>query len=194
MYDENFWGPGARWMGRQGATAQTQEIVEDIPAAKMWVTSVRIGQFLIATTGLSAQLLYRYNFNSEVRYLTAVQSVYTTEDELFDDPYSYKGKEFSVSLTQLFPGGVQGTLSYTVTNKFYPGHLALDLDGKAVDGSYRSDKLQYFYTGLEKSFSIGHVFSSQTIFLNFYRVVNRSNDLYYTYRRSLFSAGLTLNY
>ncbi len=192
VYDSTFGGGWNKHMGRHGV--HTLISVEDVPSAELLTTSFRVAQSIAAKTGLSFDVLYRYNFNSEARYLTAIQSGYTTEDELFDDPYGYKGLEYTGKITQIFPHGIQSTFSYTITNKFYPGHLALDLEGNPVDGNYRSDQLRYFYAGLEKSFSLGHGFTNLTLYLDYYRMANRSNDAYYQYKRSLFSSGIAFNF
>ncbi len=101
VYDSTFMGGRSGRMG--GKRVRTIVSVEDVPSAQLWTSSIRVAQSVTATTGLSLQVLYRYNFNSEARYLTAIQSGYTTEDELFDDPYSYKGLEYSAQITQLLP-------------------------------------------------------------------------------------------
>ncbi|NOY79267.1 MAG: hypothetical protein GXO76_15550 [Calditrichaeota bacterium] len=193
LYDSTFMGGRSGRMGGRGV--RTIVSVEDVPSAKLWTNSIRVGQSLTSTTGLSVQVLYRYNFDSEARYLTAVQSGYTTEDELFDDPYSYKGLEYSAQITQLLPRGIQLTAAFTRSHKFYPGHLALDLDGNPTNGQdYRDDKLDYFYFGLEKSFAIGKIVKSTTFFSDYYWINNQSNDAYYKYKSQLFMTGFSFNF
>jgi len=192
-YDSTFMGGRSGRMGGRGV--RTIVSVEDVPSAQLWTSSIRVGQSVTATTGLSVQVLYRYNFDSEARYLTAIQSGYTTEDELFDDPYSYKGLEYMFQITQLLPKGIQLTTSFTQTRKFYPGHLAQDLEGNPVGNQqYRDDRLSYFYFGVEKSFSIGKIVKSTTLFSDFYWIDNRSNDAYYMYKGHLILSGLSLNF
>ncbi len=192
VYDSSFMGGRGGRMGGRGI--RTIISVEDAPSAKLLVSSFRLAQSITTSTGLSLEVLYRYNFDSEARTLATIESGYMTEDELFDDPYSYKGLQYTAKITQLLPRGIQTAISFTLTNKFYPGHLALDLDGNPVDGQYRSDQLRYFYAGLEKSFALKHLFASLTFYLESYWIKNSSNDDYYRYTRSLFSGGMTVNF
>ena len=146
--------------------------------------TVRIGQGITATTGLSVTAEYQVSPYKDIRYLT-LQDGLLTDDEFFDDHYGYEGPSAAVMLTQILPADFRFRASASYQQRNYSSRPAFDLAGNQV-GSQRMDQRSILSFSLEKAIpDVGLKLS-----LGYDRIMNVSNDLFYSYRNNALSVRL----
>ncbi|MBN1478656.1 hypothetical protein JXA70_00130 [candidate division KSB1 bacterium] len=156
---------------------------------------LRIGQALGAKTGTSAQILLRRNLKSSVRYLINDAGYYYSDEELFDDPFGYNAEQFSLTLKRKLPWSLQASIGGSYTEKHYVNRLALDLAGVPFeDVSVRDDQRFVGWLSLSKAWKYSSSLAPVTLTLDISVMKNRSNDLYYNYRTSYFSFGISQDF
>ncbi|HEX9654191.1 MAG TPA: hypothetical protein VGA99_10810, partial [bacterium] len=175
-------------MGQWGGWNQNENNSHSIkPSVSQWIGQMRMAQSLTNTTGLSTDVILRRNLENDVRYLAGQVSGYTSEDELFDDPYGYESEELGATLTQLLPWKFTFKAGTEYKWKDYVNRPALDLNGDALSsGELRSDRQIWTWLSLGKTFEFR---SGRTVSLfgEFYRIDNQSNDSYYDYQGNFVS-------
>ncbi len=145
----------------------------------------RLGQGIVAGTGLSLTAQYQLNLQKDSRYLSSEYGI-ISDDELFDDHYGYEGPQVSVMLTQLLPAGMAMKISGSVQDRNYSERPAYDLAGNQI-ADERADTRRVFSAQLEKTFkSLGF-----SLGLAFDCIRNKSNDLFYDYTNNALTAQLS---
>lgn len=163
----------------------------ETPSTSQFIGSVKVGQSVTSTTGLSVQYLRRINLTNGARYSTVAGEVWTynTEDDLFDDPYGYEGHEVSAVWTQILPWQTSFKLGYDSYFKNYSVE-ALDLDGQPLPISEnRKDRRYLIWLAVNKSFPKRSLLRNFQTYLDFSYLGNDSNDLYFKYYNSVFTFG-----
>lgn len=155
------------------------------PKVMQFAGIARLGQGLVAGTGLSLTAQYQLNLQKESRYLSSEYGV-ISDDELFDDHYGYEGPQVNVMLTQLLPAGMVMKISGSLQERNYSERPAYDLASNQIANA-RADNRRGFSAQLEKKtallgFSIG---------LAYDYIRNLSNDSYYDYANNAFTAQLS---
>lgn len=180
-------GPGQR----TNPTAAVQRLSP--PDVQQWVISLRLAQALTPKTGAYLELAQRRIAESSIRYLAGQVAGYTSEDELFDDPYGYESEDIAMGITQLLPWQLTLQLDAAVIWKSYVERPALDLTGDPIlSGDLRADRRRAVWLLLAKEFPIGASSRSMQLQVRYNFIDNRSNDLYYVYRVGNFSLGIEL--
>ncbi|MCI0695413.1 surface lipoprotein assembly modifier [candidate division KSB1 bacterium] len=156
------------------------------PKVTQLVGIARLGQGIVAGTGLSLTAQYQLNLQKDSRYLSSGYGV-ISDDELFDDHYGYEGPQVSVMLTQLLPAGMVMKISGNMQERNYTERPAYDLTGNQ-SADERADTRRAFSMQLEKTFkSLGF-----SIGLAYDHIRNNSNDLFYDYANNALTAQLSL--
>lgn len=163
------------------------------PTTSQLIASVKLGQSITTNTGLSIQVLRRLQLEEGARYSYDIGEFfsYSSEDELFDDPYSYEGYEMGTALTQLLPWQVTAKLGYDHLIKNYD-YEAINLTGDPlISGEERKDTRDVFWMSLNKSMLW---FRNMQFSIDFYYVKNDSNDPYFNYDNSVFTFGTSMSF
>lgn len=154
---------------------------------------LKLAQGLGADTGL--QLIYqrRHNLAGQSRF--ADISVYDTDDELFDDHYSYSGDLARTTLKHLAPANSMLTISLATERRDFAGRPALDLQGFTIPGDGRSDRRNTLKIAAERSFRPGEK-STREVALRLEWLVGDvdSNDPYYDAAYQVVSAGVQVDF
>ena len=180
----------------QGQFAQQNVLVSEVdnPSAGQWVSTLRISQAVYHGLGLSGYLRLRRNFGDGWRYIDSSYLGYVSEEELYDDRYGYESEELGLMLSALLPLSSMMRLGYDHYAKRYQ-HPVLDLNGDPLPGDVlRQDSRQALWGRLEKSFSLGQGGRSLKISLEYFWLLNRSNDLYYDYDARIGTLGFQVNF
>lgn len=155
------------------------------PRVTQFIGIARVGQAIVAGTGLSITAQYQINLQKASRYLTSQDGV-IADDQLFDDHYGYEGLQATVMLTQLLPAGMVMKIAGAMNERNYTGQPAFDFTGAQLDDQ-RRDHRGSFALQVEKSFeSLGVSFG-----LAYDYIHNDSNDTYYDYTNHAFTAQLS---
>ncbi|MFQ5769807.1 MAG: hypothetical protein ACE5HX_04690 [bacterium] len=186
-YGSHRGGMGHMWNGGWFNNINSTSVK---PSVGQWLGQIRLAQSLTSSTGLSTDFMLRSNPGDGVRYLAGQVSGYTTEDELFDDPYGYESEEFGATLTQLLPWELTFKAGVESKWKDYDNRPALDLNGETLpSGELREDRQVVTWLRLSKSFNLLEGKSANLI-AEFYWMDNQSNDLYYDFQVTLLSLGI----
>ncbi len=117
---------------------------------------------------------------------------YFTENDLYDDPFSYEDEYVSVNLTKQFAIGFQSKIRLKFQSKDYEGTPALNDVGELV-GETRKDNRREYSLSTTKKFTTGMAYpSSVTVFLNYMYRENPSNDPYYNYNDNVVLVGFSV--
>lgn len=151
--------------------------------------SLRAAQSLTSRTGLAVEVMAQRNFNDGSRIMTGQDSGYESNDELYDDPYSYNQTELGIELTQMLPWQSQLKAGVLWGVKSYERPV-YTLEGEIIEGSSREDRPRILSLSLSKSLAVGALAKSLVLSLDYVLVDNRSNDDYYRYRASVSRLGI----
>lgn len=178
-----------RGSSRDSGTSRVIYSEYQTPSTSQFIGSIKLGQSVTSTTGLSLKYLRRFRLGTGARYSYDFGELwtYSTEDELFDDPYSYDGQEISTALTQILPWQTTLKLGFDHYIKNYSVE-ALDLDGLSL-AETREDTREIVWFSATKRFSQKSVFKNFQISADFYYLNNDSNDPYFRYDNSVFTFG-----
>lgn len=177
-------------------TLYTQVVRVESPqdAAFQLTGSLRLAQSLGSKTGFAAELTIQRNLNGGSRILSGQDSGYETNDELFDDPYSYDINDLSLELTQLLPWQSRLKIEAVIGQKKYD-RLVYDLDGTAVEGLKREDKIRMIGVSFRKTVRLGNMGKSMILSLNYAYIDNDSNDILpLSFRSRLMRLGCELTF
>ncbi len=166
---------------------------EDPVKSTLFSTYVNVGKSLLPGLGLSMMLGGQWFLGRPIEVYTN-NIYYYTENDLFDDPYSYQGAYISFQLTKQFDIGFQAKAGVKFQNKNYAGTPALDENGSLL-GDARLDQRHEYFLFVTKSFNTDLKFpSSIDLFANFMFRQNPSNDPYYNYEDTIGLVGFSVGY
>lgn len=166
---------------------------EDPVKATLFSTYINIGKSLMPDLGLSVMLGGQWFVGDPIQAYS--QGIYYyTENDLYDDPYSYQGGYINVQLTKQFAVGFQARAGVKFQNKDYAGTPALDANGRLV-GDTRLDKRNEYFLYVTKSFQTGlKLPSTIDFFFNVMYRENPSNDPYYEYQDTVGLLGFSVGF
>ncbi|MFC1490308.1 surface lipoprotein assembly modifier [Candidatus Latescibacterota bacterium] len=117
---------------------------------------------------------------------------YYTENDLYDDPFSYEDHYVSINLTKQFAVGFQSKIGIKFQSKDYAGTPALDENGDLI-GKTREDSRNEYSLITTKKFNTGIKFPGEfTVFLNYMYRNNPSNDPYYNFKDNVVLVGFSV--
>jgi len=153
---------------------------------------VSIGKSITSKTGLNVKLGgSRYAGEPIESFSDGIY--YYTENDLYDDPYSYENQYVSATMTRQFGLGFQGKLGAVLNDKNYSGTPALSETGD-LTGEKRADLRQEYSLLLSKSFSMNWKKDfSLKLYFRFLMRHNESNDPYYDFTDHLGIFGVTVS-
>ncbi len=154
--------------------------------------SLRLAQSIDSRTGVNAEILVRRTLNNSVRYLGTGDGLVYSDDDIFDDPYSYDSEQLNISLKRKFGWNIRMSTGLVFMDKHYTERLALDLNGYAfADSRLRHDKRSLIWISFDKSFRYIRALQPIILTVDLAWMQNFSNDPYYDYQKSYFSVGLS---
>ena len=166
---------------------------EDPVRATIFSLSAIIGKSITSHLGVSLGLGGQWFVGDPIMaYSNGIY--YYTENDLYDDPYSYQNHYITLHLTKQFAVGFQGKIGVKYQSKDYAGTPAIGDDGNVTDETREDSRSEYFIM-ITKKFETGWRFpGSIDLFFNFMYRNNPSNDPYYDYEDHIgllgFSVGL----
>ena len=156
---------------------------------------LRAAQAMTATSGLSLEYQLRHNLSSSTRYLVSSDSLYYSDEELFEDYFAWHGSAVQITLRKELPWGMRLTLSGRREQRNYDDRPAADLLGEPfADGRLREDLRTILAIDFEKRVKLDEEGNALLLALNGAWLENASNDLYYDYRNSWWSLGLSWDF
>ncbi|MFT5367725.1 MAG: hypothetical protein ACI8V2_002686 [Candidatus Latescibacterota bacterium] len=157
------------------------------------ITGVKVAQSLTRYTGLQVEYLRRFTLAGRNRY--AALDGYNTDDELFDDQYSYEGQEYRTKLKYSASSGLSVEIMGRYVTRNYTGRPALDLNGFIVDPDLvRADTRKSLSVAGTKMFKISRGwFQKTTITAEWLLNHIASTDSYYDTSGQVLSVGLQLS-
>ncbi|MFC1728925.1 hypothetical protein ACFL6I_01195 [candidate division KSB1 bacterium] len=118
---------------------------------------------------------------------------YYTENDLYDDPYSYEDGYATLNLTRQFGVGFQGKIGAEYHDKDYAGTPALTLEGELAGVNRKDTRVEYYFN-ISKNFPTAWSFpGSINVFFRFLMRQNTSNDPYFDFDDHLGILGFTLS-
>ena len=190
-------GGQGRGHGQGGGTSTTVTRVVQVESAQdavlQWTAALRLAQSLGSRTGLAVEGSAQRGLDGGGRVLSGQDGGYESEDELFDDPYSYDMDEFTGELTQMLPWNSRLRLGAAYAKKRYD-RWAYDLEGNVLEDVRRADELRWFWASLQKTVAVKHLLKGLVFSLDFIWLDNRSNDAYYDYDNRMTQLGCQLSF
>ncbi len=158
-----------------------------------WVTTARLSRPIAERLGLMVYGRSRINFGDDELFVSGLSTNHVSENDLYDDRYSYQSSEYGTMLSRQLPYAVTLRAGYDYADKRFQ-QPAFDLAGNALsNASARIDKESRWWCKVEKRFT-----SAGNILFNLYGkyqwVQNDSNDDYYQYRASVVTAGIDVEF
>lgn len=175
----------------QGMTGQIPRTIEESVLARIFSGSFNIGKSLTNKTGLNVRAGGQWYIGDPIEAYTD-GIYYYTENDLYDDPYSYENRYAGINLTRLLGYGIQGKIGAEYHHKDYSGTPALDMEGE-LQGTYRIDKRKNYSFLLTKSFYTNWKLPNTfDLFVRYLFRDNVSNDPYYDYYDHLGMVGISV--
>ena len=171
---------------------RTVQIESPREGVVQWISSLRLAQSLGRRTGIAVEGIVQRIPDGGSRVISGQDSGYETDDDLFDDPYSYDSDALMIELTQLLPLRIQVKVGCEMQEKRYD-RKAYDLDNNPVGGMLRVDNRTEWWITLRKTIPSKTVLRSFNLFFNYASIENESNDAYFDYTDRVSSFGLTLS-
>lgn len=159
------------------------------------IFSLRLAQALNLSTGVHLDLLYRHNWASASRYLSYDDGSWFSDEELIDDSFGYHGPTVSASVKKRLSQTWTAQVSAMVQWKQYDLWQAAELNGELYkDGRLRKDRRSLLRVALEKKIALTAAWAPLTLSVEFSKLTNSSNDLYYHYNAEFLSLSLSQNF
>ena len=180
-----------QYYGVSSGVRPFQRFKEDPVRAVLFNVSTNIAKSITSHTGISLGFGGQWFIGDPIAsYSNGIY--YFTENDLFDDPYSYEGIYGTLQLTQQFSVGFQAKVGMKIQQKDYAGTPALDEMGE-LTGEIRKDQRSEYFIMMSKTFMTGwQIPSSIGLFFHFMYRNNPSNDPYYDYRDHIGTLGFSV--
>ncbi len=189
MVEETNDSTGMMGKGKgKGAMAKANSYEKNVNAAQLR-TAFKISQSVFENTGISLFYLNRFNLSSSGKNLQSADFIYSSDTELWDDPYSFSSNEYGITLTQKLPLEITFKLSAGYSRRHYTVNLADSLNlTQRIDG-----KAEY-WLGISKTFESVPLFESLELTFDYMFIQNNSNMSLFTYKNSIAHFGLSLEF
>lgn len=127
-------------------------------------------------TVLKTNVLYRYNPQTQTRYLAQYANTSMLSEDIYNDYFSYQGLEAKASVDQSLPFGLQLSMEYNIQQKNFEAP-ALNLDGVQIGQEKRTDLTNSLEVYLSRNFTLFEGFDLN-LMLGTGVLRNQSNDNY----------------
>ena len=180
-------GPGS---GMLNNSLYTATISSSAPPMGQLIFIGRISQSIVENLGIFIQYRKQFNLSDQITSITG--NNYYQDEELFDDPFSYEGKEISSQLTWMMPWSMRLQIGGSVSDKNYINELAYT---SAIDsvgsGGQRTDDQNNLFLNLTKTYNFNGSWL-KSLMLNVYLEYanNESNSYWYNYKNRLIGGSI----
>lgn len=140
-----------------------------------------IAQSVSDNVGLRVFVLKQWTLSGENPF-SSVEEFYMVENPSYDR-FSWAGYQLDAQIAMLIPWNIGLKMSYTVSNREFPGIEVMSLEGVLL-GMTRKDKRKLFEAKVEKNFP------EFSLFLSYFYIDNHSNDPYFAWQGHFFQAGV----
>ena len=165
---------------------------EDAVKAAMFSLSANVGKSITSLMGISLGVGGQWFIGDPIMSFSE-GIYYYTENDLFDDPYSYQNQYVTLQLTKQFAIDFQGKIGFKLQKKDYAGTPALNETGD-LTGDTRKDIRSEYFLFLTKKFKTGWRFpGSIDVFFNYMYRNNPSNDPYYDFQDHIGLVGFSIS-
>jgi hypothetical protein len=172
----NYYGLSGPGRFRDFSQRFTEEPVE----AVMFSIRGNIAKSISEKTGINAGFGGQWFIGDPIEaYSNGIY--YYTENDLYDDPYSYQDKYISLYLTRQFTLGFKGKIGLEYHDKDYRGTPALDVLGEPMGVTREDTRKRYSILLSKKFFPNWGLINNFELFFNFAIRDNPSNDPYYNF-------------
>jgi hypothetical protein len=158
-----------------------------------WVNSLNVTSPVIDDrTGIRLYGKYRINFGDSNLLLSGLSADHYSENELFDDRYSFESREIGVMVSRTLPYAVTARVGYEQAVKNYT-ETALEADGNpVVTTPQRRDNYRRMWARLEKTISLHGKGRQLMLYGGYQKIRNDSNDAFNNYNAASATAGAEL--
>ena len=170
--------------GRRGDIIFIPSTADEGQAIQICAVNGLIAQGIGSRVGLNISGMKQWTLSGENPFSSAVE-FYMVENPSYDR-FSWQGYQIGSELTVLVPWNIELKMSYTKSEKEFPGIESLDLEGNPL-GVTRQDTREQFEARLEKNFS------RISLFLSYITVDNQSNDPLFDWQGNFLSLGVEWN-
>lgn len=180
------------FFGTSGGFLRFPRYTEEPLNAMQLSADINIGKSITDRTGINMGFGgTRYIGDPIEAYLEGIY--YYTENDLYDDPYSYKNKYVSAYLTRQFAVGFQGKIGTVYKDKDYSGTPALTDTGELMNENRADARIEYLFL-LSKKFNLQwHIPFALDVNFRFLVRQNSSNDPYFDFTDHLGVFGVTFS-
>lgn len=153
------------------------------------LTTLKVSQSLFENTGINIYYLNRNNVNKNSN-ISLTEFLYSDDNDLWDDPYSFEGNDIGSEFFQILPWDMSLRFSGQYSYRRYKENIAdtLSLASQRIDG--RTE----LWLGITKEFYTIPLFNSLELGLEYMHVINNSNENLFTYKNNLILFRLGLNF
>lgn len=182
----NYYGQG------EGFPPPPPRYSEDPISSTIFSMSAKIAKSITDNTGIS------FNFGGQLFVGDPIEAFsngiyYYTENDLYDDPYSYEDKFSSLNFTRQFNVDLIGKFGIKYQRKYYKGTPALDEFGELTGANRRDTRKEYSFL-ISKKFNTEWSFPGAIeLYFRFLIRQNTSNDIYYKFTDHLGIFGFTFS-
>jgi hypothetical protein len=175
---------------RAGAGAMAPILAYDVPALATAGLRMSVAQGITEQLGLSLRYQKRWNLSGDIRAMVAGMLIAGGDEDLIDDPYSYRSDELALVLTAMLPWSMTVRATGFVHDKHYAYAASLD---DAVGGPDRSDLRSGAVLAIEQSLAGSWLgFSEPMLTLTYQFARNESNTPVFDYHQHAVSLGFEL--
>lgn len=180
----NYYGSGIGW----GNAARFNEVPV---SAALFSASVNVGKSITSHTGISAGIGGQWFIGDPiVAYSSGIY--YYTENDLYDDPYSYQGPYATLQLTEQISVGFQAKLGLKIHKKRYSGTPALNDVGQLTGAQREDTRSEYSFMISKKFRATWPISLGIDVFFGYVYRSNPSNDPYYEFKDHIGLIGFTV--
>ena len=175
-----------RWAGD---TVSTNIISERLSTSQVNII-IRLTQSLHEKAGIYFQYRKQISIDDETSYRNFGD--YYQDDELFDDPFTYKNNSYSSQLTIMLPKSTKLLIGGSLYSKYYISEPAYSTSEDTIGiGELRLDEQTNYFIDLSKTFNINKDWINSIKFNLYYSYTyNESNSYWYNYKNTTLGAGI----
>lgn len=174
-----------------GMMGMEPRFVEESVLARLFSASFNIGKSITSRTGMNIRCGGQWYIGDPIEaYEEGIY--YYTENDLYDDPYSYENKYAGINLTRLMGLGFQGKIGAEYHHKDYRGTPALDMDGNMVGDFRKDERINYSFMLTKTLYTGWKLPNTIDLFGRFLIRSNASNDPYYDYSDNIGMVGISI--
>lgn len=174
--------------GQGSASKVVSAVTEKQTSVTQYRYIIKLSQSVWENTGMNIYYQYRNNLNN-TSYISASEFMYSDDDDLWDDPYSFDGNETGGTITQILPWNMTLTCSGSYSKRSYLNNAADTTGSKNRFDIKRTVALE-----LSKTFDDILSLISLAISAEYMYTSNTSNEGFFSYRNNIIALGISASF